>query len=82
MGAVCHTSARDALPSSPVSYWTGVGRRALPALVVGVVAGVVMGLVTDDWSSVWLVGGATSLAALLLPPRRSAGAPGSTHEER
>lgn len=54
----------------------------LPALIVGVVAGVVMGLVTDDWSSVWLVGGATFLAALLLSPRRSAGAHGSTHEEQ
>jgi hypothetical protein len=53
-----------------MSYWTEMRQRALPALVVGVVVGVVFRLL-DDWSAAWIVGGAGFLSTLLLPARVS-----------
>jgi hypothetical protein len=53
-----------------VSYWSGVAHRSLPALLVGVVAGVAA-LAMGGWGAALFVGVPTALAAMLLPVRQT-----------
>ncbi|WP_159961473.1 hypothetical protein [Blastococcus haudaquaticus] len=52
-----------------MSYWSGAVRRVIPALLVGVVVGLVCLLVWDPTAAL-VVGGATFLAATLLPVKQ------------